>query len=109
MLRQVQMQTVANRLSERNCVSLVQQLMEREMVTLVYTQSGKEYLTLPRLQEEILDELMAHSGRIKIQDLPSLLDVDAVKIEAQIPEIVKSGKAVSIEGHLIAEYVIHTS
>ncbi len=102
MLRKVQMQEVANRLSERNCIKIIQKLIDTKAIEVIYTKSGKEYVTPKQLRSEILDELMSHGGRISVGELPNLLDVDILKIEEQVQHVIRSSKAFVIGTQLIA-------
>ena len=56
-LDSVQAEETKHRLSERNCVEILQTLMSRGLLRgLMYTQDGKEYLTPKQLELEILAE-----------------------------------------------------
>ena len=52
------------RLSERNCIEIVQKLAEAKLVDVIYTTDGKEYLTPDELRKEILEELQVKGGKI---------------------------------------------
>ncbi len=60
--QRVQAASTAHRLSERNCVELVNKLVELRMVNVVYTVDGKEYVTPQHLDRELRDELTANRG-----------------------------------------------
>ena len=51
------------RLSERNCIEIVQRLCELKLLDVIYTTDGKEYLTPHELSKEIREELVVHAGR----------------------------------------------
>ncbi len=61
--QRVQAASTAHRLSERNCVELVNKLVELRMVDVVYTVDGKEYITPQHLEREIRDELAVSRGK----------------------------------------------
>lgn len=50
------------RLSERNCVEIVQKLVHLKLVDVIYTTDGKEYLTPQELSKEIREELQVRGG-----------------------------------------------
>lgn len=58
-----QLSSTAHKLSERNCIELVQKLINSGLVEVIYTTDGKEYLTPQHLQREIKDELFVHGGK----------------------------------------------
>lgn len=60
--QRVQASSTAHRLSERNCVELVNKLVELRLVDVVYTVDGKEYVTPQQLEREIRDELAVNRG-----------------------------------------------
>ncbi|GJQ09556.1 hypothetical protein GpartN1_g1347.t1 [Galdieria partita] len=103
-LQQVQLGKVKKSLSERNCIELVSKLVERGLVQVLYTQDGREYVTFERLQEEILEELKLHGGRLNLVDLISLLGVDLPYIESAIEKILSKDDTLRLEqGVLFSE------
>ena len=52
------------RLSERNCVEIVQLLQQQKLIDLIYTTDGKEFLTSQELGKEIREELQVQGGRL---------------------------------------------
>lgn len=63
-LQRIQTSTTANRLSERNCIEVVNKLLEMKLVDVIYTLDGKEYVVAQHLEREILDVLEAERGRL---------------------------------------------
>ena len=61
-LESVQAEVSVQKLSERNCIEIVNTLCELGEIDLIYTQDGQEYLTHERLEEEVRDELLAAGG-----------------------------------------------
>lgn len=51
-----------SRLSERNCIEIINKLIELEMITVYHTLDGKEFITQHHLEKEIYDELYVHEG-----------------------------------------------
>ena len=52
------------RLSERNCIEIVQCLVELKLLEVIHTTDGKEYLTANELGKEIREELVARGGTV---------------------------------------------
>ena len=64
--QRVQVTSTAHKLSERNCVEIVQKLISLNLLEVIYTTDGKEYLTPQQLEKEIKDELFIRGGGLKI-------------------------------------------
>lgn len=62
-LQRVQISSAAHKLSERNCIEIVQKLISLGLIEVIYTTDGKEYLTPQELEKEIKDELFVHGGK----------------------------------------------
>jgi hypothetical protein len=106
-LAAVQMLDTVYRLSERNCVELVIQLIESKRLQLIVTKNGREYLTHKQLSEEIEDEVLAHGGRINLVDLQPTLQVDLSYIEEKAKALVQHSRSLSLlSGQLIANYYL---
>jgi len=52
------------RLSERNCIEIVQCLVELKLLEVIHTTDGKEYLTPNELGKEIREELTVRGGTV---------------------------------------------
>ena len=63
--RRIQETESAHKLSERNCIEVVNRLIEMGLVEVVYTLDGKEYVTPQQLEREIKTELVAHHGEYR--------------------------------------------
>ncbi len=50
------------RLSERNCIEVINKLIEMGILNVYHTLDGKEYITEKQLEKEIYDELYVHEG-----------------------------------------------
>ena len=61
--QRAQLSSTAHKLSERNCIEIVQKLIGLGLVEVIYTTDGKEYLTPQQLEREIKDELFVHGGK----------------------------------------------
>lgn len=60
--QRIQATSTTLKLSERNCIELVNKLIELKLIDVIYTLDGKEYITDKHLEKEILDELVVHGG-----------------------------------------------
>lgn len=54
------------RLTETNCVEIVNKLIELKLLDVVFTSDGKEYITPQQLNREIQDELYVNGGKLVI-------------------------------------------
>ena len=73
-LQRAQEADTSQKLSERNCVEVVNHLLKTGLLDILFTQDGKEYLTLQQLEREIKDELQVHGGRINVVELQPVRD-----------------------------------
>ena len=71
-LASVQKAESSQKLSERNCVEIVNHLIAIDLLEVLFTLDGKEYVTPQRLEREIRDELYVHGGRINVVELQSV-------------------------------------
>ena len=98
-LDSVQAEETKHRLSERNCVEILQTLMSRGLLRgLMYTQDGKEYLTPKQLELEILAELRSAGGRVTLVDLQTMINVDITYVEACAKRIARENKTIQLLG-----------
>ncbi|XP_064606518.1 E3 UFM1-protein ligase 1-like [Liolophura sinensis] len=100
--QRAQLSSTVQRLSERNCVEIVNKLVELKLIDVLHTQDGKEYITPQNLSKEIRDELFVHGGRINLVELQQILNVDFSHVESKVSEIVRHDKNLTlILGQLI--------
>lgn len=78
-----------HRLSERNCIEIINLLIQKKLIDLIYTTDGKEYLTPAQLVQEIRGELYASGGRINLVDLAKAIGVDLAHINSHISDVLK--------------------
>lgn len=83
-LMEAQRASNARKISERNCIDLVQKLIQTQQVKLFHTSNGKEYLTPEQLDNEIRDCLEACGGRISVTELPSEMGIGMEHLEARV-------------------------
>nr|XP_004663705.1 E3 UFM1-protein ligase 1 isoform X1 [Jaculus jaculus] len=102
--QRAQFAEAAQRLSERNCIEIVNKLIAQKQLEVVHTLDGKEYITPAQISKEMRDELHVRGGRVNIVDLQQVINVDLTHIENRIGDIVKSEKHIQIIlGQLIDE------
>ena len=89
-LQRAQLSSSSQKLSERNCIEIVNKLVQTGLLDIIYTSDGKEYITPKQLQREISDEVYMSGGRIGIPELSNILTIDFSQIEAQANNLVKS-------------------
>ncbi|XP_077911110.1 E3 UFM1-protein ligase 1 isoform X2 [Halichoerus grypus] len=102
--QRAQFAEATQRLSERNCIEIVNKLIAQKQLEVVHTLDGKEYITPAQISKEMRDELHVRGGRVNIVDLQQVINVDLTHIESRIGDIVKSEKHVQLVlGQLIDE------
>eukprot|EP00435_Cladocopium_sp_Y103_P030230 s70_g7.t1 len=95
-LMEAQRASNARKISERNCIDLVQKLIQTQQVKLFHTSNGKDYLTPEQLdhatqwqamasqRREIRDCLEACGGRISVTELPNEMGIGMEHVEARV-------------------------
>uniref|UniRef100_G3TKG3 E3 UFM1-protein ligase 1 n=1 Tax=Loxodonta africana TaxID=9785 RepID=G3TKG3_LOXAF len=102
--QRAQFAEATQRLSERNCIEIVNKLIAQKQLEVVHTLDGKEYITPAQISKEMKDELHVRGGRVNIVDLQQVINVDLTHIENRIGDIIKSEKQVQLVlGQLIDE------
>ncbi|MBZ3878447.1 E3 UFM1-protein ligase 1 [Sciurus carolinensis] len=94
--QRAQFAEATQRLSERNCIEIVNKLIAQKQLEVVHTLDGKEYITPAQISKEMRDELHVRGGRVNIVDLQQVINVDLIHIENRIGDIVKSEKHVQL-------------
>ena len=61
-LQRAQLGGTVQKLSERNCIEIVNVLIKNGLLKVIYTTDGKEYLTHKQLERELFDELYVSRG-----------------------------------------------
>lgn len=54
---------VSRRLSERNCIEIVNKLISQNQLDVVHTLDGKEYITPAQISKEMREELHVRGGK----------------------------------------------
>ncbi|KAK7312515.1 hypothetical protein VNO77_36424 [Canavalia gladiata] len=93
------------RLSERNVVELVQKLQHLQIIDfeLLHTVSGKEYITLDQLRNEMVAEVKK-LGRVSLIDLAESTGVDLYYVEKQAVNLAKDHRELMLtQGEIISE------
>ncbi|KAL0276431.1 UNVERIFIED_CONTAM: hypothetical protein PYX00_004012 [Menopon gallinae] len=107
--QRAQLTSSIQRLSERNCIEIINKLIERNQIEVVFTTDGKEYITPDHLIKEIKDELYVHNGRINLVELAKILSVDLNVISAKAAQIEESTPTITIvNGQLIEQSYINS-
>ncbi|XP_020796930.1 E3 UFM1-protein ligase 1 [Boleophthalmus pectinirostris] len=99
--QRAQFADTVQRLSERNCIEIINKLVEDKKLDVVHTLDGKEYITPAQISREIRDELYVHGGRVNIVDLQQIINVDWVHVENRASDIARSQGIQLILGQLI--------
>ncbi|PAA67600.1 hypothetical protein BOX15_Mlig033126g2 [Macrostomum lignano] len=102
-LQRVQLASAKQRLTERNCIEIVQRLSQMGLIKLVYTCDGKAFLTEAELAKEIREELELHQHRVNVVALQEALNIDLGTVEQRVRELVKSDP----ELHLVNGELMH--
>ncbi|KAL2328687.1 hypothetical protein Fmac_022114 [Flemingia macrophylla] len=93
------------RLSERNVVELVQKLQHLQIIDfeLLHTVSGKEYITLDQLRNEMVSEVKK-LGRVSLIDLADATGVDLFYVEKQAQSVVTEHRELMLtQGEIMSE------
>ncbi|CAI8608903.1 unnamed protein product [Vicia faba] len=93
------------RLSDRNVVELVQKLQQLQVIDfeLLHTASGKEYITLDQLRNEMVTEVK-RLGRISVIDLADVTGVDLYYVEKLAQSIITDhGELMLTQGEIVTE------
>ncbi|KAL5062776.1 hypothetical protein RYX36_024513 [Vicia faba] len=93
------------RLSDRNVVELVQKLQQLQVFDfeLLHTASGKEYITLDQLRNEMVTEVK-RLGRISVIDLADVTGVDLYYVEKLAQSIITDhGELMLTQGEIVTE------
>ena len=62
LFQKVQESATAHKLSERNCIEIINKLTSLGLLEVIYTTDGREYLTPQQLEREIRDEVIVNGG-----------------------------------------------
>jgi len=92
-LKAAQQASNAKRISERNCVDLVQKLISSGQIKLFHTSNGKEWVTPDRLDQEIREALANSGGRLDITELPGKVGVDIGHCELRVEHLCKKDES----------------
>ncbi|OQV20764.1 E3 UFM1-protein ligase 1 [Hypsibius exemplaris] len=105
--QRVQQGNTAQRLSERNCIEIVSNLVKLKLLDVVYTTDGKEYITPQQLVREIREEMFVNGGRVNVVDIAQALNVDLSHVETAAKDLMKTDSSLQfVLGQLIsADYV----
>jgi len=103
-LQRAQLGGTIQKLSERNCIEIVNYLVSNGFLKVIYTTDGKEYLTHKQLERELDDELYVSRGRISLSDLAVNLNVDYSHVEFQAQQLAKRDSSI----HLVLGQLVNS-
>uniref|UniRef100_A0A2I2ZHU5 E3 UFM1-protein ligase 1 n=1 Tax=Gorilla gorilla gorilla TaxID=9595 RepID=A0A2I2ZHU5_GORGO len=99
--QRAQFAEATQRLSERNCIEIVNKLIAQKQLEVVHTLDGREYITPAQISKEMRDELHVRGDLVFVFQV---INVDLIHIENRIGDIIKSEKHVQLVlGQLIDE------
>eukprot|EP00747_Dinoflagellata_sp_TGD_P182633 gnl/TRDRNA2_/TRDRNA2_36968_c0_seq1.p1 gnl/TRDRNA2_/TRDRNA2_36968_c0~~gnl/TRDRNA2_/TRDRNA2_36968_c0_seq1.p1 ORF type:complete len:740 (-),score=223.04 gnl/TRDRNA2_/TRDRNA2_36968_c0_seq1:22-2241(-) len=106
-LQAAQQQSNIKKISERNCVDLVQKLIAEDRVKLIHSSTGKEWLTPEQLERELREALAAAGGRVGVTDLPNEVGIAIEHIENRVDHMCKKDSSITrLQGELLSsDYV----
>nr|XP_045606783.1 E3 UFM1-protein ligase 1-like [Procambarus clarkii] len=100
--QRAQLASTVQKLSERNCIEIINKLVELNLLDIYHTNDGKEYITPAQLTKEIQDEIFLHGGRVNLVDLVDVLSVDHSVIEKRASILAHSDSSICfVLGQLI--------
>lgn len=92
------------RLSEPNCIEVVNLLVEQGLVNVIFTIDGREYITPEHFETEVKDELFAQGGRVNLVDLAKTLNVELSRVNLVAEKLSKELDDVHLElGQLMTD------
>ena len=62
--QKVQDSVTSHKLSDRNCIEIINKLTSLGLLEVIYTTDGREYLTPQQLEREIRDEVVVNGGKL---------------------------------------------
>ena len=71
--QRAQLSVSSHKLSERNCIEIINKLTGLGLLEVIYTTDGREYLTPQQLEREIKDELIVNGGKTRLSGFLSTL------------------------------------
>ena len=100
-LEEVQKESTATRLSERNCVELIMKLKELNLIKLIHSTNGKFYLTPAKLETEIITSVRDFGGRASIADISTDLGIDFTIVEETSDAILEKYNLIKLQGQIL--------
>ncbi|KAF6023211.1 UFL1 [Bugula neritina] len=103
--QRAQLSSTNQRLAERNCHELVDKLVSLGLIEVIYTSDGRSYLTPEELSKEIMEEVVAHGGRVNLVEMQPALNVNINHIENASSRIIAEDEDLQ----MVLGQIIHTS
>ncbi|ULT92959.1 hypothetical protein L3Y34_002856 [Caenorhabditis briggsae] len=108
-LQRVQLTQSSKKLSEVNCIEVLQKLIASQQIDVVYTRDGHTYVTKKHLETEIKNECVAAGGRAPLTDIAVALNIDFDHIERTARLIVSSDDEFTLSNaELFATEYVHS-
>lgn len=94
-VQRAQLAEVTQRLSEQNCIEVVNTLIAQKQLEVAHTRDGKEYITPAQISRVMRNKLYVWGGRVNA-DLQQVTNVDLTHSENTTGDPVKSEKHVQL-------------
>uniref|UniRef100_A0A1I7V4P1 E3 UFM1-protein ligase 1 homolog n=1 Tax=Caenorhabditis tropicalis TaxID=1561998 RepID=A0A1I7V4P1_9PELO len=107
-LQRVQLSHESKKLSEVNCVEVLQKLISSRQINVVFTRDGHSYVTKQHLETEIKNECIAAGGRTPLTEIAVALNIDFDHIERAARHAVSNNDEFTLSNSELfaAEYVL---
>lgn len=93
-----------HRLSEPNCIEVVNLLVEQGLINVIFTIDGKEYITPEHFQREVEDELYVQGGRVNMVALAKSLNVELNRVNVVAEQLARDREDVHfVLGQLLTD------
>ncbi|GAB5367069.1 hypothetical protein AAMO2058_001198300 [Amorphochlora amoebiformis] len=87
-LMAAQMQDVSHKLSHRNVVQLILNLIKNNKLEVIHSSNGREYVSNEQLLKEIKEIILQHDGRVSMLEVQAACDVSMRHIEEKVQLII---------------------
>ena len=99
-LAEIQETPMVQRLSDRIIIEIVDNVTKLLGVKLIFTTDGKEYIIPEHLENQIAEVIMT-KGRINLNELPKILNVEIENITDKVQSLLKKGvDIILLDGNL---------
>lgn len=88
--KRTQATSLSQKLTERNCIDIINYLCSTKQISLYFTTDGKVFLTPQELEKEIYEELEISNDRIELTKLCTSLDLDLHTIDNVVNKMINN-------------------